>query len=526
MTRSNYRNTQRTDKTNQQEALMNRKPVFTAVFVLLLALGMAAPALAGDAMDTRLSFVFSENNFFAGPGETQVNSPGFGIGADKSNTLFFDNYDTRFSGFETLSHLVLYKKLPSFFENLTTEASLVIRFQIQDEDNTAIYDAGSYIRLTYDLSGGTANDKNLQLVLFPVSGDRFRLGYSYKVSWGGSAIFPLNYGMVPAAKLQLNLPGAYGFLGVKTSQLQEYLGDTEQTELVTNYGVLGGGGIDISGFRAEVNGGVFTRGVFQHEGVRGEPMYGYGASYQLGYHDGMPIGSSIDFKLYENDPDRETNFFKPEQYGEGLSYVVKHEGSFLFQTLEDPDRYGSTVNQMAMAFDLNAAVKLGFLRVHLDAMYRTLSFLLYQVPSFTPYQEFPEAATHTGEYFVALGLDYHLESLRLTPGIKFGVQKPATYTIEGLDAGAAEFSGRRTVVVRDVANRSILPMNEDAALIWSVKANAKWDISEILAIVAEVYFTWDDNQIRYVSDFYGLNVYSTWADAKILGVNLAAQARF
>ena len=96
---------------------MNRKPVFTAVFVLLLALGMAAPALAGDAMDTRLSFVFSENNFFAGPGETQVNSPGFGIGADKSNTLFFDNYDTRFSGFETLSHLVLYKKLPSFFEN-------------------------------------------------------------------------------------------------------------------------------------------------------------------------------------------------------------------------------------------------------------------------------------------------------------------------------------------------------------------------------------------------------------------------
>ncbi|MBW2700442.1 MAG: hypothetical protein JRF33_06445, partial [Deltaproteobacteria bacterium] len=89
MTRTNYRNTQRTDKNNQREALMNRKPVFTAVFVLMLGLGMATPAVAGDAMDTRLSFVFSENNFFAGPGETQVNSPGFGIGADKSNTLFF-----------------------------------------------------------------------------------------------------------------------------------------------------------------------------------------------------------------------------------------------------------------------------------------------------------------------------------------------------------------------------------------------------------------------------------------------------
>ncbi len=70
----------------------------------LLISALAAPsAAAGDFMDTRLSFVVSENNFFAGPGETQVNSPGLGIGADKSNTLFFDNYDTRFSGFETMS---------------------------------------------------------------------------------------------------------------------------------------------------------------------------------------------------------------------------------------------------------------------------------------------------------------------------------------------------------------------------------------------------------------------------------------
>ncbi|MBN2497186.1 MAG: hypothetical protein JXR96_21515 [Deltaproteobacteria bacterium] len=506
---------------------MNRyAAVPIACIALLLCTSMAGPALGGDFIDTRLSFVFSENNFFAGPGETMVNSPGFGIGADKSNTLFFDNYDTRFSGFETMSHLVLYKKLPAFFDNLMTEASLVVRFRILGEDSTDIYDAGSYIRLTYDLSAGSASNKNVQLVLFPVSGDRFRLGYSYKISWGGSGIFPLNYGLVPAAKLQFNWDYAYGFVGMKTSQINEHVGDTEQTELVTNYGVLGGGGVDIEGIRAEVNGGYFTRGVFQHEGVRGEPIYGFGMSYQVGYHMGMPIGSSIDFKLYENDPDREIKFFSPEEYGTGLSFVVKHEGSFLWQTLEDPDLYGTTVNQMAMAFDVNAALKWGYLRVHLDAMYRTLSFLLYEVPSFTPYQEFPDAAEAEGEFFAALGADYHLASLRLTPGIKFGVQKPATFTIENLNVGGAEFAGKRTVVVRDVASRSILPVNEGAALIWSVKANVKWDISEILALVGEVYFTWDDNQVRYVSDFYGLNIYSTWADAQILGVNLAAQARF
>ena len=194
---------------------MSRKLVTCATLVLLGAC-LSAPAAAGDFIDTRLSFVFSDNNFFAGPGETPINSPGFGIGANKSNTLFFDNYDTRFSGFETMSHLVLYSKLPSFFDNLTTEASLVIRFFIGGESSgddwwkyNKLYDAGSYIRLTYDLSQGTEDNKNLQLVLFPVSGDRFRLGYSYRISWGGSSVFPLNYGLVPAAKLQLNRIGSW-----------------------------------------------------------------------------------------------------------------------------------------------------------------------------------------------------------------------------------------------------------------------------------------------------------------------------
>lgn len=501
---------------------MIRMFLIAPLFLVLIA----PAALAKDSMDTRLSFVVSENNFFAGPGETQINSPGLGIGADQSNTLFFDNYDTRFSGFETMSHLALYNKMPSFFEHLITEASLVIRFRILDDDNTGIYDTGSYIRLTYDLSRGTQEDTNLELVLFPVSGDRFRLGYSYKISWGGSGIFPLNHGLVPAAKLQLNLPWSYGFLGFKTTQIQEHIGDTMQTEMVTNYGVLAGMGLDIHGFRAEVNGGFFTRGVFAHEGVRGESMQGYGISYQIGYHRGMEIGSSIDFALYKNDPDLETKFFKPEEYGQGLSLVLKHEGSFLYHTLEDPERYATTVVQDAMAFDLNLAMKWGYFRAHLDCMYRTLSFLLFKVPSFTPHQDFPAAADIENEWFVAAGVDYHFPDWHLTPGIKIGVQMPATYTIESLDVGGVTFTGKRTVVITDVANRSVLPVGEEAQMIFSLKGNIKWDISESLAMVMEFYYTWDDNQIRYVSDFSGLNVISQFVDPDILGMNLAAQARF
>ena len=503
--------------------------------LLLLAL-TAPPAAAGDFMDTRLSFVISENNFFAGPGETVINSPGLGIGADKSNTLFFDNYDTRFSGFETMSHLALYTKMPAFFERLTTEASLVVRFRIEgeyDKDNQ-IYDAGSYIRLVYDLSPGGQEDNNIELVLFPVSGDRLRLGYSYKISWGGSAIFPQGSAgskrgienIRPAIKLQLNTPWRYGFVGFKTAQLQEHIGATQQTEMVMNYGALGGLGVDIAGFRAEINGGFFTRGTFTHQGITGESMYGYGISYQVGYHRGMDIGTSIDFALYRNDPDLETKFFKPEEYGQGLSLVIKHEGTLLYHTLEDPERYGTTVVQDAMAFDLNCAVKWGYFRAHLDFMFRTLSFLLYEVPSFTPYQDFPDAAELKSEMFAALGVDYHFHDWHLTPGIKLGVQMPATYTIESLDVGGMTFSGKRTVVITDVANRSVLPVSEQARMIFSLKANVKWDISEAMAMVLEIYYTWDDNQIRYIGEFTGLNVITQFADPNIMGMNLAAQARF
>lgn len=494
---------------------------------LLLSI-TAPPASAGDFMDTRLSFAISENNFFAGPGETFINSPGLGLYADENNTLFFDNYDTRYSGFETIGHLVLYKKMPAFFEHLTTEASLVIR--VSDVNLTdefyELTDDGSYIRLVYDLSRGTQKDTELELVLFPVSGDRFRLGYSYKISWGGNRIFPQENFFMPAAKLQLTLPWGYGFLGFKTARIQENIGATKQVEEVTNYGVLAGFGVDVHGFRAEMNGGFFTRGVFDHGGVLGEPIYGGGVSYQVGYHHGTEIGTSIDFALYKNDPELEEKFFKPEKYDGGLSFVIKHEGSFLFQTLEDIDRYATTVNQLAMAFDLNFALKWDYFRVHLDIMYETLSFLLYQVPSFTPFQDFPDAADVKPMYFAAVGVDYHFPDWHLTPGIKFGVQMPATFTVDSLDVGGVTFAGRRTVVITDEVHRSILPTGEDTRLIISVKANMKWDISESLAFIAEIYYTWDDNQVFFVSDFGGMNVLSQFTDPNVLGMNLVAQARF
>ena len=504
---------------------MNRNPFFP--LWLVLAVSVAWHANAGDFIDTRLSFVISENNFFAGPGETPINSPGLIIDPGAAGIQFFDNYDTRYSGFETLSHLVLYSKLPSFFDNLTTEASLVVRLETVSEHVTNLYDAGSYLRLSYAFS----NDSNLELVMFPISGDRFRLGYSYKISWGGSNLFTLNSGLVPAAKLQLNYPWGYGFVGFKATQIREHLENSQQTENVANYGVLGGLGVEFLGFRVEANGGYFNRGAYAMTGLTGEAIHARGVSYQLSYHKGMEIGTSIDFKLYENDPDREFNFFKPEKYDGKLSFMIKHEGSYLVHTLADFEQFATTVEQPAAAFDLNVAIKSGYFRAHLDAMYRSLSFMLVNVPSFVPFYDFPDAVETSPEYFIALGVDYHFPKLHLTPGIKFGVRKPATYTVENFASGGLLFLGKRSVVVNESNQqagefqRYSLPAGQEVELIWAVKANCRMDLSESFAVIAELYYSWDNNQVKYISDDTGIN-FIQFVEPKVLGLNVAAQARF
>ena len=489
----------------------------------LVALALVSPALAGDFMDIRLSWVMADGNFLAGPGETQVNDPGLGIG--HGTRLFFDNYETKYTGFETMGHLVLYKKAPAFFYNFGVEAALALSLHLIDGQTVALREQSSYIRMYYDLSGGVSDDENIELVLYPLSADRFRMGYSYKASWAGDGIFPLNNSLAPGAKLQANLGWGYAFAGFKTSEIRENIGDTEQTELVTNWAAMIGLGVDLSGFFIEAKGGYFTRGTFQHEGLRGRGIYTSGLSYQIGYRDGRPIGVSRDLQLLRNDPFIEQLFFV-EDYDGGVSWVLKHEGSFLWQTLQDPDTFARTTDQFAWSFDLNFALKAGFWRLHLDLLAESLAFMLHEEPSFTPFQDFPAVAEVEPSVWVAAGVDYFFAGPRLTPGLKVGLHKPATYTIDNLNVGGAMFDGRRTVGVRDEFSRDILPVDEGFALIYAVKASLKWDYAEMLSVVAEFYYMWDDNQIVYVSDFVGLNVFSQFTDAHILGFNLAAQARF
>jgi len=469
-------------------------------------------------MDTRLTWTFGDDDFLHRTGELIPLSPSFNIGDRPQYRLFFDNLNSRFAGRENLTYLVMYKKMPAFIEGLTTEAALVMRFDLAQlaaqtgNLNSAIYDSGSYLKLHYRT--GASDNEGISAVFFPLDTDRIRLGYLYDLSWGGTAatinqsIFPRLQGAAPGLKVQYDRKGFYVFGGMKTAtivQPQQILapGGENDVETVrvgeTNLGFLTGAGVDpTDSLRFDVGAGYFQQGKFDHEDVRGKNVYTYGASGRVMFHHGMPVPQSIDFLLYRNDPNKPLILFKPEAYTPGqVGFSVSAELDWLQQHLKDFDVAGATRDQAARGAAVQGVVKAGYFRFSATGIYRELNFVVRNVPGFIPFETLPNSAKTDPELFGSIATDYHFPSLHLTPGIGGGLQMPATFRSEFSDGG---IPAQRVIVVRQQGDESILPYNRDRAPIIQARASLRWDVSDMLAFVGWVQLIHDNNGTLVVRD--------------------------
>ena len=507
-----------------------------AAAAAFLAFGAFEPAAhAGDFIDTRITFLFSDDNIFAGPSDF---SPQPDFTQRPGVNQFYDNYNTRDSGQETKTDLALYRRMTGWHPRLETEAALLIRFDLFADEVTGrggqrFADDGTYVQVNWlrgELAEGRAPGAppRLYMLAFPFNADRFKLGYSYGITWGGREIFPKNTGPVPGMKFGYDGKRWYAFGGMKSHrQLNDNTNDIE-----ANYAFLGGAGIDIGDIlRIEGAAGYFQKGALPPTGTGGaDPLAGErinatGASAQITLHKGLPIQTSVDLRLYRNDPELPFTAFRKETYGQGFSWLVSSEVSYLTQNLRDPDTFGQTEIQPAMAADINAKVKSGFTRVFFDFVYRDLSFILFNVPAFTPYYGFPDSAEVTPQWFIDVGADYHLAALHMTPGITFGYMQPATYTG---DTGGAGIAGTNTVVVRRQGDFEILPPNEDAFDILSARVYDRIDLSEMMWMIAQVTYTLDNNSTRLVRGPTGFpeRVFDDDNVTNQLAIALLLQSRF
>jgi len=483
---------------------------------------------ASGFMDTRLAFTFTNENMLVKPGETIPSAPGWRFGTPNSlGVLFFDNYDTRYSGFETLSHATMYRQYTS--GHLQAEAAFVVRINELSESNISLSDDGTYLTLS-DWKDPTHKDPTrLSLTAFPVSSDRFRLGYSYRLSWGGNPEYKRATSSIPGLKLQFDGPQFYAFVGAKSAVVVDP-GDGEQKAAL---GALAGGGFDPTPMlRFEVNGGYFDRGYNELQDVQREKVRLFGGSFQASIHQGLPLRSSVDYRLYKFNGESVSDLFAPERYPGGLAWLAQTEFTVLGQTLKDPATTGATTIQYGMAGDLNVRVKLNRIRLRLDLSYRDLAFILHSQPSLPPYEQFPSAYTTSADYFAAVGADHNWGDW-LTLGLIAGVEKPATLTSpQGVPGAQTDAMGTSTAVIRN--NNidtliTILPAGEDAVPQIAVKATAKVDFAKIFTALVELFYSYDGNQTRYqraCSDPQTCPFQYVFGQFNQLGLNATLQARF
>jgi hypothetical protein len=483
---------------------------------------------AGGFMDTRLAFTITNENMLVKPGETIPSVPGWRFGTPNSlGVLFFDNYDTRYSGFETLSHVTLYREYTS--GHLQAEGALVVRINELSETNLSLSDDGTYLTLSDWKDPSHKDPTRISLTAFPVSSDRFRLGYSYRLSWGGNPEYKRAASSVPGVKLQLDLPSAYAFLGAKSAVVV----DPKDGEQKAALAVLGGFGIDPTPMlRLELNGGYFDRGYNELQDVQREKLRLFGGSVQASIHSGMPLRSSVDYRLYKFNGESVSDLFVPERYPGGLAWLAQSEFTVLGQTLKDPEATGATTIQYGMAGDLNLRVKIDRIRLRLDLSYRDLAFILHSQPSLPPYQQFPAAYTTSPDYFAAVGADKNWNDW-LTVGLIAGVEKPATLTSpQGIAGSQTDATGTSTAVIRN--NNldtliTILPAGASAARQFAIKGTAKVDFARIFSAVVELFYSHDGNQTRYqraCADPQMCPFQYVFGRFNQLGLNATLQARF
>jgi hypothetical protein len=470
-------------------------------------------------MDTRIAFTVTNENMLAKPGETTPSTPGWRFGTPNSlGVLFFDNYDTRYSGFETLSHALMYREYTH--GHVQAEAGLVIRLDDLTDRAIALSDDGSYLTISDWKDPSHKDPTRISLTAFPVSSDRFRLGYSYRLSWGGNPEYRRSRSSTPGVKLQYDGRSMYAFLGAKSSVVVDPRDRQDKAVLAA----LAGAGLDVTSMlRLEVNGGTFDRGYNELPDVSARKLRLYGASVQASIHRGAPVQSSDDYRLYRFNGESVTGLFAPERYPGGVAWLAQSEFTILRQRLKDPTMTGATIRQYGMAADLNVRVKIDRLRLRLDLSYRDLAFILHTLPGLPAYQAFPPGYTSSPDTFAAVGADRNWGDW-LTLGFVLGVEKPATLSVPSQPMDPSGF----TLVIRDNNVDRVLttlPAGAKGVAQLAVKGTTRVDFAKVFSALLEIFYSHDRNQTHQTCIDPDQCQYD-FGPPNQLGLNATLQARF
>lgn len=485
---------------------------------------LSSLAHAGDFMDVWVTTAFEDRNLLAGPDDLSP-APNF---VTRGNSTFFENYETRFNDDVTQSWLVLYRADEGFHPNWFTESAFVLRLSsdVNPDDSDPVVrvtDDGSYVRVGYKFGG--ADDHNLSLTGYAIDANRFRLGYSYDLTWGGRNIFSFDPGVAPGVRLQYQNKDFYAFVGAKTALGDYYDPITAEPQEQAYYGALAGLGGEI-GDHVRVEGGVgnfqqgqLTTALDVTSPVYLEPINALGGCAQVAFRTNPDLDwiVSNELKLYRNRPDMVRDSYISHRELDGAGLLVQAEVNTLAHNLIDFEEVDSTTLEKAVAGDVQALFAFGTTEIAADFVYKDLAYIVFNVPGLTSGYAIPESYETTPQMYVRGRIAHYFPEPRLTPSIGVGWMQAATYgTPDGYQVQQNE---------RDQYN---VPDGQAPTALLSGVAGMQWDISKSMVGVGEVLYTVNNN----LSDFVatdgetGKNVLAPANFRNQVGLNLMVRARF
>ncbi len=491
---------------------------------MYLLLQLLSPAFSGEFIDIWVTTAFEDTNIFAGP---DLYSPSANF-VQRGNNTFFENYERRVTDDISRGNLVLYNFSEGFHKHWATESAFVLRYTPflnpdMTQPGTNIRDDGSYVRIIRNLPG---EDHSLSLTGYAVDSGRFRLGYSYDLTWGSRGIFSFDPGAVPGIRLQWQNKNAYLFYGAKTAVGDYITPDTREPRNEAYYGHLFGAGITINdNLKIEGGAGLFQQDQIKNVQSTDNELYGsminaLGYTGQISFktRKDMQFSSSEDLRLYQNRPEslRDSYIFHPSL--EGFGAILQAEVNVLQHNLLSPTDPLSTVIESGIAGDIQATIVNNSTLINIDLVYKDLAYILFNVPGLTSGVAMNPAMVSTPQIYGRASFSHHIPSLHFTPYIGSGLMLPATYETEG-----------GTFVQYTAYDKEQVAEGFDPSPILSVVGGMEIDMSKSTVVVGELLYTVDNNLSDFVQSEDGLGgtrVLAPENERQALGFNVMMRSRF
>lgn len=439
-------------------------------------------------------------------------------------SLLANDDDLKTSDFGHVSHLGLSVRSPELDPGLRAEAEVSLFLSASRGGTLGFRDNASVLRLVWrPESWGEA--EGLSFSVLPLSSTRLHLGYEQPATWGRAMYVGSGSGVggVPGLEARLTREHWYAFAAAKSAVGTNYLShEAERLAMV-----MAGAGVDVWPLlRLEAAGAFVQHGFVEALANLGreERASTRAVSGRVLFHQGAPIGPSVDFSLYRQQPEVFETLFAPEVYPGGVSASVSLEATFLEQTLLEPrSSEGTMAGQGAEAAALQARLKVDFLRVHALALHRSATFITSEVPGLPPFKSFPEGSGLQSELLLSAGADYHFPGPRLTPGLVVRAVLPAAFN----NANVLGEPGltRRIAILRGPAELSFLPLGRERQPILLAKATLRWEFGSVFSAIGEAFYTQDPNHtVTQYSDTGVLEI--VLRPSSTLGFSALLQARF